>query len=185
MRDYLFTSESVSSGHPDKLCDQISDAILDACIRVDPNARVAVEAFVKGMKEKSLIVLGGEVTVVGEVPDYEKISRDVCEAVGYNSHQIGMDARSSELCEVRVAITTQSPDISDGVNVGGAGDQGMMFGYACTESESFPGLIGTFMPLPSILSQQLTRRLQEVREKGILPWIRPDVKSQVTIEYDE
>ena len=185
MRDYLFTSESVSSGHPDKLCDQISDAILDACIRVDPNARVAVEAFVKGMKEKSLIVLGGEVTVVGEVPDYEKIARDVCEAVGYDSHQIGMDARSSELCEVRVAITTQSPDISDGVNVGGAGDQGMMFGYACTESESFPGLIGTFMPLPSILSQQLTRRLQEVREKGILPWIRPDGKSQVTIEYDE
>ncbi|RAH16374.1 MAG: methionine adenosyltransferase [Methanobacteriota archaeon] len=185
MRGRLFTSESVSSGHPDKLCDQISDAILDECIKLDPNARVAVEAFVKGMEDKSLIVLGGEVTVDGEVPDYEKIARDVCINVGYNSHEIGMDARSSEVCEMKVAITTQSPDISDGVNIGGAGDQGMMFGYACTESESFPGLIGTFMPLPTILSQQLTRRLQEVREKGILPWIRPDGKSQVTIEYDE
>ncbi len=181
----LFTSESVSSGHPDKLCDQISDAILDACIRIDPNARVAVETFVKGMEEKSLIVLGGEVTVVGEIPDYEQIARDVCANVGYVSHEIGMDATSNELCEVQVAITTQSPDISDGVNVGGAGDQGMMFGYACTESESFPGLIGTYMPLPSILSQQLTRRLKEVREKEILPWIRPDGKSQVTIEYSD
>jgi len=184
MGERLFTSESVSSGHPDKLCDQISDAILDACISIDPFARVAVETLVKGMDNKSLIVLGGEVTVKGEVPDYEKIARDTCAKVGYNSHEIGMDATSEELCEVRVAITTQSPDISDGVNVGGAGDQGMMFGYACTESESFPGLIGTYMPLPSILSQQLTRRLTEVREKNILPWVRPDGKSQVTIEYD-
>ena len=184
MGERLFTSESVSSGHPDKLCDQVSDAILDACIRIDPFARVAVETLVKGMENKSLIVLGGEVTVKGEVPDYEKIARDTCVKVGYNSHEIGMDATSEELCEVRVAITTQSPDISDGVNVGGAGDQGMMFGYACTESESFPGLIGTYMPLPSILSQQLTRRLTEVREKNILPWVRPDGKSQVTIEYD-
>ena len=185
MTERLFTSESVSSGHPDKLCDQISDAILDACIRIDPFARVAVETLVKGMDDKSLIVLGGEVTVNGEVPDYEQITRDVCADVGYNSHEIGMDATSEELCEVRVAITTQSPDISDGVNVGGAGDQGMMFGYACTESELFPGLIGTYMPLPSILSQQLTRRLTEVREKNLLPWVRPDGKSQVTIEYDE
>ncbi len=184
MGERLFTSESVSAGHPDKLCDQVSDAILDACIRIDPFARVAVETLVKGMENKSLIVLGGEVTVKGEVPDYEKIARDTCAKVGYNSHGIGMDATSEELCEVRVAITTQSPDISDGVNVGGAGDQGMMFGYACTESESFPGLIGTYMPLPSILSQQLTRRLTEVREKNILPWVRPDGKSQVTIEYD-
>jgi S-adenosylmethionine synthetase len=185
MTERLFTSESVSSGHPDKLCDQISDAILDACIRLDPFARVAVETLVKGMNDKSLIVLGGEVTVKGEIPDYEQIARDVCIDVGYNSHDIGMDATSEELCEVRVAITTQSPDISDGVNVGGAGDQGMMFGYACTESELFPGLIGTYMPLPSILSQQLTRRLTEVREKNLLPWVRPDGKSQVTIEYDE
>ena len=185
MAEHLFTSESVSSGHPDKLCDQISDAILDACIQADPFARVAVETLVKGMKEKSLIVLGGEVTVNGEIPDYEKIARDTCAKVGYTSHDIGMDATSEELCEVRVAITTQSPDISDGVNVGGAGDQGMMFGYACTESESFPGLIGTYMPLPSLLSQKLTRRLTEVREKNILPWVRPDGKSQVTIQYDK
>ena len=185
MGERLFTSESVSSGHPDKLCDQVSDAILDACISIDPFARVAVETLVKGMEKKSLIVLGGEVTVKGEIPDYEKIARDTCAKVGYNSHKIGMDATNEELCEVRVAITTQSPDISDGVNDGGAGDQGMMFGYACTESESFPGLIGTYMPLPSILSQQLTRRLTEVRERNILPWIRPDGKSQVTIEYDE
>ena len=185
MAERLFTSESVSSGHPDKLCDQISDAILDACINADPFARVAVETLVKGMEEKSLIVLGGEVTVKGDVPDYEKIARDVCTKVGYNSHSIGMDATSEELCEVVVAITTQSPDISDGVNVGGAGDQGMMFGYACTESESYPGLIGTYMPLPSLLSQKLTRRLTEVREKNILPWVRPDGKSQVTIQYDE
>ena len=185
MGERLFTSESVSSGHPDKLCDQVSDAILDACIRVDPFARVAVETLVKGMENKSLIVLGGEVTVNGEIPDYEKIARDTCAKVGYNSHNIGMDATSEDLCEVRVAITTQSPDISDGVNVGGAGDQGMMFGYACTESDSFPGLIGTYMPLPSILSQQLTRRLTEVRERDILPWVRPDGKSQVTIEYGE
>ena len=185
MAEHLFTSESVSSGHPDKLCDQISDAILDACIQADPFARVAVETLVKGMKEKSLIVLGGEVTVNGEIPDYEKIARDTCAKVGYTSHDFGMDATSEELCEVRVAITTQSPDISDGVNVGGAGDQGMMFGYACTESESFPGLIGTYMPLPSLLSQKLTRRLTEVREKNILPWVRPDGKSQVTIQYDK
>ncbi len=185
MTGRLFTSESVSSGHPDKLCDQISDAILDACIQIDPFARVAVETLVKGMENKSLIVLGGEVTVTGDAPNYEQIARDVCANVGYTNHDIGMDATSKELCEVRVAITTQSPDISDGVNVGGAGDQGMMFGYACTESESFPGLIGTYMPLPSILSQQLTRRLTEVREKNILPWIRPDGKSQVTIEYSE
>jgi len=185
MSERLFTSESVSSGHPDKLCDQVSDAILDACISVDPFARVAVETLVKGMENKSLIVLGGEVTVNGEIPDYEKIARETCAKVGYNSHAIGMDATSEDLCEVRVAITTQSPDISDGVNVGGAGDQGMMFGYACTESESFPGLIGTYMPLPSILSQQLTRRLTEVREKDILPWVRPDGKSQVTIEYGD
>ena len=114
-----------------------------------------------------------------------QIARDTCAKVGYTSHDIGMDATSEEFCEVRVAITTQSPDISDGVNVGGAGDQGIMFGYACTESESFPGLIGTYMPLPSLLSQKLTRRLTEVREKNILPWVRPDGKSQVTIQYDK
>ena len=179
METYLLTSESVTEGHPDKLCDQVSDAILDAIMKEDPNARVACETATT----TNLVVLLGEITTTANV-NFEKIARDTCAKVGYNSHEIGMDATSEELCEVRVAITTQSPDISDGVNVGGAGDQGMMFGYACTESESFPGLIGTYMPLPSILSQQLTRRLTEVREKNILPWVRPDGKSQVTIEYD-
>jgi len=180
----LFTSESVTSGHPDKVCDQVSDAIVDACLATDPQARVAVETMVKGMDDKGLIVLGGEVTLRGEVPDYEEIARRVCSEIGYTSQLIGMDSMDPDLTEVRVVISTQSPDISDGVNVGGAGDQGMMFGYACTESETFGGLVGTYMPLPSLLSQMLTRRLTEVRETGLLPWARPDGKSQITVEYD-
>ena len=185
----LFSSESVSSGHPDKLCDAISDAIVDACLSVDPNARVAVETCVKGKSDRSLIVLAGEVTVKGDAPDYEQIARKAAASIGYDSHIIGMDATSQELCDVQVHITTQSQYIAQGVDQNdlsqGAGDQGLMFGYACMETEGLDGLTGTFFPLAAALSQKLTRRLTEVREKGILPWARPDAKSQVTIEYGD
>ena len=185
----LFSSESVSSGHPDKLCDAISDAIVDACLSVDPHARVAVETCVKGKSDRSLIVLAGEVTVKGDAPDYEQIARKAAASIGYDSHNIGMDATSQDLCDVQVHITTQSQYIAQGVDQNdlsqGAGDQGLMFGYACMETEGLDGLSGTFFPLAAALSQKLTRRLTEVREKGILPWARPDAKSQVTIEYGD
>ncbi|MED5351121.1 MAG: methionine adenosyltransferase [Candidatus Thermoplasmatota archaeon] len=185
----LFSSESVSSGHPDKLCDAISDAIVDACLSVDPHARVAVETCVKGKSDRSLIVLAGEVTVKGDAPNYEQIARKAAASIGYDSHTIGMDATSQELCDVQVHITTQSQYIAQGVDQNdlsqGAGDQGLMFGYACMETEGLDGLTGTFFPLAAALSQKLTRRLTEVREKGILPWARPDAKSQVTIEYGD
>ncbi len=185
----LFSSESVSSGHPDKLCDAISDAIVDACLSVDPHARVAVETCVKGKSDRSLIVLAGEVTVKGDTPDYEQIARKAAASIGYDSHIIGMDATSQELCDVQVHITTQSQYIAQGVDQNdlsqGAGDQGLMFGYACMETEGLEGLSDTYFPLAAALSQKLTRRLTEVREKGILSWARPDAKSQVTIEYDD
>jgi len=179
----LFTSESVTSGHPDKLCDAISDAILDACLEQDPGARVACETLVKGMGAQSHIVLAGEISIAGPKPDYEAIARSTAASIGYTSEEVGMDANS---CCVEVLISTQSQDISRGVGTGSeqrAGDQGMMFGYATSESESYPSLKGKFMPLSALLSQALTRRLTEVREQGILPWARPDGKSQVTIEY--
>lgn len=182
----LFTSESVTNGHPDKLCDAISDAILDACIAQDPQARVACETLVKGTDKDSVIILAGEITVAGDTPDYAGVARATAASIGYTSQDVGMDAAT---CDVEVRITTQSPDISGGVSQGnveqGAGDQGMMFGYATNESEGYASLKGTYMPLPALLSQTLTRRLTEVREKGILPWARPDGKSQVTIEYSD
>ena len=184
----LFSSESVTCGHPDKLCDTISDAIVDACLAVDANARVAVETCVKGKEEMGLIVLAGEVSLNGSAPDFEAVARKAALAVGYNSHGIGMDAASSKWTEVQVHITTQSSNIAQGVNKDGlsqgAGDQGMMFGYACTETEAFDSLKGRYFPLAAALSQRLTRRLTAVREEGILPWARPDGKSQVTVEYD-
>ena len=189
MSDVYFSSESVSSGHPDKLCDAISDAIVDACLAVDPNCRVAVETCVKGKADMGLIVLAGEVTVNGTAPDYEAVARKAAADIGYTSHKIGMDATDPNVCEVQVHITTQSQYIAQGVNQDdlsqGAGDQGLMFGYACTETEGLPGLNGRYFPLAAALSQKLTRRLSEVREQGILPWARPDAKSQVTIAYDE
>lgn len=180
----LFTSESVTAGHPDKLCDAISDAILDACIQQDPHARVACETMVKGTDTGSTIILAGEITVQGETPPYEKIARDTAASIGYTDQAFGMNANS---CDVQLLITTQSPHISQGVDQGnidqGAGDQGLMFGFATDESESYPTLSGHYMPLSALLSQALTRRLTEVRDTGLLPWARPDGKSQVTIEY--
>lgn len=187
----LFTSESVTSGHPDKVCDAISDAIVDACLAIDSQARIAVETCVKGNVKRGIIVLAGEVTLKeeiinsGQTPNYEQIARDTAASIGYVDHKIGFDATSDEFCEVLVHITSQSPDISQGVDKGGAGDQGIMFGYACTETELFDELKGRYFPLAAALAQRLTRRLVEVREDGTLPWARPDGKSQVTVEYDE
>ena len=188
MTDVLFSSESVTSGHPDKLCDAISDAIVDACLAIDSNARVAVETCVKGKQDVGLIVLAGEVSLIGGAPDYEAVARGAAAMIGYTSHAIGMDATNPEFCEVQVHITTQSPNIAQGVNKDGldqgAGDQGMMFGYACEETESYDELKGRYFPLAAALSQRLSRRLSTVREQGILPWSRPDGKSQVTVQYD-
>ena len=181
----LFTSESVASGHPDKLCDAISDAIVDACLSVDKNARVAVETSVKGGTNKGIILLAGEVTLAGQHPDYESIARKTAESIGYNNHSIGFDATSEGRCEVIQKITAQAANISQGVNneEQGAGDQGLMFGYACNETEHFDELNGRFFPLSAALSQRLTRRMTNARKDGTLPWARPDAKSQVTVEY--
>jgi S-adenosylmethionine synthetase len=189
MSEVLFSSESVTSGHPDKLCDAISDAIVDACLAIDSNARVAVETCVKGKEERGLIVLAGEVSLDGDVPDYETIARQAGAKIGYTSHAIGMDATDPVVCEVQVHITTQSANIAQGVNKDGldqgAGDQGMMFGYACMETEAYDSLKGRYFPLAAALSQRLSRRLTTVREQGILPWSRPDGKSQVTVQYND
>ena len=186
MAEELFTSESVASGHPDKLCDAISDAIVDACLEIDANARVAVETSVKGGQEKGVILLAGEVTLDGEHPDYETLARQTAAIIGYDSHDIGLDATSSERCEVIQKITAQAANISQGVNTSeqGAGDQGIMFGFACMETEDYDELKGRYFPLAAALSQRLTRRMTNARKDGTLPWARPDAKSQVTIEYE-
>ena len=186
----LFTSESVSAGHPDKVCDAISDAIVDSCLSIDPMSRVAVETMVKGKEDKAVIILAGEVSLSGQTPDYEQIARDTAAKIGYTSHEIGMDATSQELCEVQVHITTQSPNISQGVDGNsdddvGAGDQGMMFGYACTETEVEAELSGRYFPLPAALAQRICRRLDMIVQNNEIAWIRPDGKSQVTVEYDD
>ena len=184
------TAESVTAGHPDKLCDSISDAILDACLMIDPNARVAVETLVKGTEEKAFIVLAGEVTLAGEINDeeYESIARKTASEIGYTDHSIGMDATNPETCEVTVLITTQSQFISQGVDGDmesqGAGDQGVMFGFACKETEGTPGMEGRLFPLPAALAQRICRRLDAIVASGEIPWVRPDGKSQVTVEYD-
>ena len=188
---YLFTSESVSEGHPDKLCDMISDAILDECLSIDPGARVAVETMVKGTDSRSYIFIGGEVTISSNKDvDYEGVARKTAREIGYDDHSVGMDAASEELCQVVVRITQQSPDISQGVDQGkglhleqGAGDQGLMFGFASNETEGFQGLEGMFMPLPAALAQLLTSKMSASMKDGTLPWARPDSKSQVTIRY--
>lgn len=166
----LFTSESVSIGHPDKVCDQISDAILDACLKEDPNSRVACEVFAT----TDLIVIGGEITTLANV-DYEAVARTVLKEIGYDDANKGIDYRT---CKVQIVLDSQSPDIAMGTNeeVGGAGDQGIMFGYACKETEGY-------MPLPISIAHHLVRFATEKRQSGEFKHARPDMKAQVTIDY--
>lgn len=175
MTKHLFTSESVSEGHPDKIADQISDAVLDAILEQDPKARVACETYVK----TGMVMVGGEVTTSAWV-DIEQITRDTVREIGYTGSEMGFDADS---CAVLNTIGKQSPDINQGVDKAdpkdqGAGDQGIMFGYATNETE-------VLMPAPITYSHRLVQRQAEVRKNGTLPWLRPDAKSQVTFQYDQ
>ena len=176
---FLFTSESVSEGHPDKLCDQISDAILDACLEADPSSHVACETFAT----TGLVMVGGEITTKA-VLDVQKIARDVVRDIGYTNEAFGISADSMAVMNL---IHTQSPDINQGVvgkgleefsGMQGAGDQGIMFGFATNETPEF-------MPAPLVFAHQILRKAAELRKSGAIKWLRPDSKSQVTVEYDE
>src|SRR5580698_4878230 len=169
-RSFLFTSESVTEGHPDKIADQVSDAVLDAVLTQDAMGRVACETLLT----TGLAMVAGEITTSAML-DYSDIVRGVIRDVGYTKSEYGFD---SETCAVISSIKRQSPDIAMGVDTGGAGDQGLMFGFACDETEEL-------MPLPITLAHKLVQRLSEARRKGVVDFFRPDGKSQVTVEYHE
>lgn len=166
----VFTSESVSEGHPDKLCDQISDAILDACLKQDPYSRVACECYVT----TNHLIIGGEITTKAKI-DYRAIARQVMTDIGYTNKKYGLDAKS---CKIDVYVKQQSPDIARGVDALGAGDQGIMFGYATDETKGY-------MPLPIVMAHKLVRVASQLRKNGEFKWARPDMKSQVSVDYTD